>query len=143
MSDNQGITYGEPHPEEPQEPQDLVIVLACTSTDGTIDEEFGKYVNDIKALYTFKDNVRAYMLVEQAAQNVLAKVEKSGKEPSGRGVMVISYDLSDDTDEAVARLSRTADTVRDLFKDEHDVRVDVAIRDAADEVLGAFPRGEG
>lgn len=133
----EGIAKGEPHPEQ----KDFVVVLAYTSDDEEIEEDFGKLVNDIKALYTFKQNVRVYAVVEESAKRVLAKVEKQG-EPSGRGVMVISYDLSDDTDESVARLSRTADTVRDLFKDEYDVRVDVAIRDAADEVLGVFKERE-
>jgi hypothetical protein len=142
--DIQGIAKGEPHPEQEQtEPHDVVIVLASTSTDSSADEEFGKYVEDIKALHTFKDNVRGYLLVDQAAKNVLAKVEKPAEGVSGRAVMVISFDQPEDTDEAVAKLAKTADTVRDLFKDEHDVRVDVAIREVADEVLGAFPSRGG
>jgi hypothetical protein len=142
-ADLQGSEDGPPFPGNKTEPQDFVIVLAYTSTDGEVEEEFGKLVEDFKALYTFKQNMRAYALVEEAAKNVLAKVEKSSKEPSGRAVMVISYDQPDDIDEGYARLTRTADNVRDLFKNEKDVEVKIAIRDVADEVLGAFPRSDG
>lgn len=136
MSDSQDIQQGEP--EEQGKPQDFVVVIAYTSMDGEIEEDFGRLVQDIKALYTFKQNVRAYALIEQAAKNVLAKVEKQTTEPSGRGVLVISYDLPEDTDEAYGRISRTADKVRGLFEDETDVKVTVAVRESADEVLGAI-----
>lgn len=138
MPENNEIVGSESIPEEPQ---DFVVVLAYTSSDSEIEEDFGRLVNDIKALYTFKNNVRVYALVEDSAKNVLAKVEKSDKKPSGRAVMVISYDQPDDIDEGYARLTRTADNVRDIFRDEKDVRVDVAVRETADEVLGVFGVG--
>ena len=134
-------------PEEGQEgePQDFVVVIAHTSTDGEVEEGFGKMIQDIKALYTFKNNVRAYGLVDDAAKDVLSKVEKPSGGTLNKTVMVISYDMPEDgdIDEGYARLTRTADKVRDLFKDEPDVRVDIAVRDIADEVLGVFGiRGE-
>lgn len=145
MSDDiQGIAKGEPHPEPEQtEPHDVVIVLASTSTDSSADEEFGKYVEEIKALHVFKDNVRGYLLLDQAAQNVLSKVEKPEGGVSGRAVMVISFDQPEDTDEAVEKLQAISNDVRQHFQDQPDVKVDIAIREVADEVLGAFPRGEG
>lgn len=63
-------------PEEQQEPQHFVVVLAYTSTDGEIEEEFMQMVQDMKALYSLKENFRAYALVEESAKNVLALVEK-------------------------------------------------------------------
>lgn len=59
------------------EPQDFVVVLAFTSTDGETEEEFARLVNDFKDLYSLRDNSRAYGLVEGAAKEVLAIVEKS------------------------------------------------------------------
>lgn len=135
MSDSKDIQQG----EEQDGPQDFVVVLAYTSTDGEIEEDFGRLVQDIKALYTFKQNVRAYAVTEGAAKNVLSKVEKSSSEPSGRAVLVISYNQPGDTEAAYDKLSQTAGKVRDLFKDEADVKVNVAIRETADEVLSAFP----
>lgn len=132
------IMKGEPHPDAPQ---DFVVVIAYTSSDGEIEEDFGKLVQDIKALYTFKQNVRAYALVDQAAQNVLSKVEKPKGEPSDKSVLVISYTQPDDTDEAFGKLSRTADKVKELFEDEPDVQINVAIRESADEVLNVFREG--
>lgn len=135
MANNADIVGSEAVPEEPQ---DFVVVLAYSSRDGEVEEDFGKLVEDIKMLYTFKNNVRVYAVVEQAAKNVLSKLEKSSKEPSGRAVMVISYDQADNIDEGYARLQRMADNVRDIFKDEKDVKVDIAIRESADEVLRVF-----
>lgn len=131
MSDSQDSQQGEP--------QDFVVVLAYTSTDGEIEEDFGRLVQDIKALYTFKQNVRAYAVTEGAAKNVLSKVEKSSNEPSGRAVLVISYNQPGDTDAAYDKLSGIAMKVRDQFEDEADVKINVAIRETADEVLSAFP----
>lgn len=119
-------------------PKDFVVVLAYRSSDEEIEEDFGKLVEDIKMLYTFKNDVRVYAVVDESAKKVLSKVEKTSKEPSGRAVMVISYDQPEYLDEGYARLQRTADNVRDIFKDETDVRVDVAVRDVADEVLAVF-----
>lgn len=127
----------------PEGPQDFVVVLAYTSDDGEVEENVGKLVEDLKALYTFKTDLRVYVAVEDAAKRILAKVEKPKHNPSNRGTLVISYELSDDVDESYARIARTADTVRDLFKDEPDVKVDVAVRESADEVLGVFGRSEG
>lgn len=132
---------GSPHRPEPPfpGPRDFVVVLAYTSDDGEIEETFGQLVQDIKALYTFKTNVRAYALVDRAAQNVLSKVEKP-KESTNRAVMVISWPQPGETDEAFQKLSEAADKVRPMFEAEEEVRVDVAIREAADEVLSVFPR---
>jgi hypothetical protein len=75
MSD---IPDKEPAVEETKQeaPQDFVVVLAYTSPDGEIEEEFGQMVQDIKALYTFKNNVRAYAVIEERAKDVLALLEK-------------------------------------------------------------------
>ena len=62
-----------PHPAKPQ---NFVVVLAHTSTDNETDEEFARMVNDLKALYSLRENSRAYALVEEAAESVLALVEK-------------------------------------------------------------------
>jgi hypothetical protein len=59
------------------EPQNFVVVLAFTSTDGETEEEFAKMVNDFKALYSLRENSRAYACVEESAQKVLDIVEKS------------------------------------------------------------------
>lgn len=130
----------ESEPEEfnSETPQDFVVVLAYTSTDGEIDENFGQFVQDIKALYTFKDNVRAYALVEGAAKRVLSKVEKPEGEPTNKAALVISFEQPGDTDKAIEKLSGVVERVRDIFKDEPDVEVRVAIRESADEVLGVF-----
>lgn len=140
MGNGKKAANAKPPSEEANGPQDFVVVIAYTSEDGEVEEDFGRFIQDVKALYTFKQNVRAYAVVDQAAKNVLAKVEKTDTKPSGRGVLVISYDLPAETDEAYARISRTADTVRDLFKDEEDVKVSIAVREAADEVLSNFER---
>lgn len=68
-----------PEPENITGPQNMVVVLTYTSEDGEIEEDFGKFVNDLKALYSFKQDVRAYALVEDAADRVLALVEKNGE----------------------------------------------------------------
>ena len=62
--------------DKKDEPQHMVIVLAYTSTDGEIEPEFMRMVQDMKDLYSLRDNSRAYALVEEAAQNVLNLVEK-------------------------------------------------------------------
>lgn len=140
MGNGKKAVNGKLQNEEDDGPQDFVVVIAYTSEDGEVEEDFGRFIQDVKALYTFKQNVRAYAVVDQAARNVLSKVETSSKNPSGRGVLVISYNLPTETDEAYERISRTADTVRDLFKNEEDVKVSVAVREAADEVLSNFER---
>ena len=61
----------------PTKPQDFVVVLAYTSDDGELPDEFLGLIEDMKALYTFKPNMRAYALIEDAATNVLALVEES------------------------------------------------------------------
>lgn len=124
-------------PDE-QEPQDFVVVLAYTSTDGEIDENFGRFVNDIKALYTFKDNVRAYALVEEAAKNVLRKVEKPKEGSSNKTVLVISFDNPEDADDAARKLQTVAENVRPQFEGLPDVDIRIGVRDVADEVLGSF-----
>lgn len=122
---------------EEQEPEDVVIVLACRSTDGGSDGEFAKFVGDIKALYTFKDDVRVYAVFDQAARNVLAKVEKP-QESSNQAVLVVSFAQPDDLEDAPQKMKDIADTVRPLFENQPDVKVRVAIREVADEVIGAF-----
>ena len=139
MGNGKRATNGQVPNPEPPVGQDFVVVLAYTSTEPEVEENFGKLVQDLKALYTFKNDVRAYALVQDAAKNVLAKVEKSGNAPSGRAVLVISFDQPDEFDEAIEKTSGIADKVRSLFAEEHDVRVNVAIREAADEVLSSFP----
>jgi len=62
--------------EEKNKPQHFVVVLAYTSEDGEIEEEFMKMVQDMKALYSLKDNSRAYACVEESAAKILALVEK-------------------------------------------------------------------
>lgn len=131
--------------QEPQEPeaeiegpQDFVVVLAYTSTDGEIEEDFGRLVNDIKALYTFKNNVRAYAVVEDTAARVLRAVEKPAEAPGNKAVMVISYDQPGDVDEAVERLHDTANKVRAQFEDQDDVQVRIGIREVADSVIDVF-----
>lgn len=58
-------------------------------------------------------------------------------------VLVISYDQPGEIDAAVERLSETADKVRSLFENEPDLKVHIAIRESADEVLRVFdPRKE-
>jgi hypothetical protein len=134
----EGIAKGEPHPDA-EGPQDFVVVLAYTAAKGELEDEFVKFVNDFKAMYTFKENMRIYALVEGAAKNVLSKVEKSSAEPSGRAVMVISFDQPGDTDEAIEKMSQAANKIRSLFEGQPDVKVNAAIRETADEVLSAFP----
>ncbi len=68
---------------EQEGPQDFVIVLAYRSTDGEVEEQFGQLVNDIKALYTFKQDVRVYACVEESAAKVLAQIEKPKEQANG------------------------------------------------------------
>lgn len=56
--------------------KDFVVVIAHTSPDGEFEEDFMKFVEDVKALYTFKNDVRVYATVGEAARNVLSQVEK-------------------------------------------------------------------
>lgn len=63
-------------PEDQEKPKNVVIVLAYTSPDGEIEDNFAEFVNDVKALYTFKNDVRMYAVIDDAADNVLAQVEK-------------------------------------------------------------------
>lgn len=115
--------------------EDFVVVLAYTSSDSQVEEEFGRLIQDIKALYTFKNNVRVYAVVEESAKRVLRQVEQPKETPGNKAVMVVSYDLPEDTDEAVKRLHETADAVRTHFSDQEDVKVAVGIRETADSVL--------
>lgn len=64
-------------------PKDFVIVLAYRSTDGDVEEEFGHFVEEIKLLHKFKQDVRTYALVEKAAAEVLAIIEKPKEASSG------------------------------------------------------------
>jgi hypothetical protein len=59
-----------------------------------------------------------------------------------KAVMVISYDLPEDTNEGFAKLSEIARTVRDLFEDKPDVKVHVAIRESADAIINFFEENE-
>lgn len=65
-----------PNEEKKPELQHFVVVLAYTSSDGEIEEEFGRMVQDMKALYSLRENFRAYACVEESAKNILALVEK-------------------------------------------------------------------
>jgi hypothetical protein len=56
----------------------------------------------------------------------------------GKALMVISYDQPEDTQDALRRLSETAETVRHLFEDQPDLQVHIAIRETADAVLDVF-----
>jgi flavodoxin len=82
MGNGKRAINGQPQRSSPDEKsKDFVVVIAHTSEDGEIEESFMKFVEDIKALYTFKNNVRVYATVNESAKNVLAQVEKS-KEPT-------------------------------------------------------------
>jgi hypothetical protein len=109
---DEGIMKGEPSPEQ-QEPQDFVVVLAYRSTDGEIEEDFGKLINDVKALYTFKQDVRVYALVEEAAKEALAVVEKP-IEPKTSNRVVLSYEASVNDDPA--ELTRVGNMLNQLFE---------------------------
>jgi flavodoxin len=77
MGNGKKAVNGTPQRPDPAEAsKDFVVVLAHTSDDGEIEEDFMKFVQDVKALYTFKNNVRVYATVGEAAQNVLGQVEK-------------------------------------------------------------------
>ena len=115
--------------------EDFVVVLAYTSPDAEIEVEFGQLVQDIKALYTFKNNVRVYAVVQDSAKRVLRQVEQPKVAPGNKAVMVVSYDLPEDSDEAVRRLQATAEAVRTHFEGQEDVTVSVGIRETADSVL--------
>jgi hypothetical protein len=76
---NRGILFRERVGEVKKEDgvEDFVIVLAYRSPDGDVEEDFGKFVNDIKALYSLKNDLRVYAVMEEAARGVLTQVEKS------------------------------------------------------------------
>lgn len=135
----QGIAKGEPHPDQ-NKPHDVVVVLASTSTDSTEDVEFGGFVEEIKALHAFKSDVRGYLLLDQAAANVLRKVEKPKGGSLNQTVLVISFENAEDADDATRKLETVAEQVRPLFEGLPDVKVRVGVHDVADEVLGAFPQ---
>lgn len=73
----------EEQPQEPEGIQQMVIVIAYDSEDGEIEDSFANFVNDVKAMSTFKNNVRIYAVVEDAAKNVLAQVETPKGEENG------------------------------------------------------------
>jgi hypothetical protein len=84
MGNGKKAVNGTPQRPEPAEvSKDFVVVLVHSAEDGEIEEEFMKFVQDIKALYTFKNNVRAYAAVGESAQNVLAQVEKPKEQQRG------------------------------------------------------------
>jgi exo-beta-1,3-glucanase (GH17 family) len=58
------------------EPQDYVVVFTYSSEDGSVEEEFAKMIEDVKALHSFKQNVRVYAVSGESAKNVLAQLEK-------------------------------------------------------------------
>lgn len=62
--------------ENEEKPKDVVIVIAYTSPDGEIEDAFPNFVNDVKAMTTFKNDVRIYAVIDEAAKNVLSQVEK-------------------------------------------------------------------
>lgn len=64
--------------KNPPEPtfNHFVIVLAYESDEGELPDEFVEMARDIKALFSLKDNMRMYALVEESANNVLAQVEE-------------------------------------------------------------------
>lgn len=70
-------------PQESDLIKQTVIVIAYDSPDGEIEDNFANFVNDVKAMSTFKNNVRIYAVIEDAAKNVLAQVEKSGESSDG------------------------------------------------------------
>lgn len=128
------IAQGEPHPEV-QESQDFVVVLAYTSNDSQIEEDFGRLVEDIKALYTFKQNVRVYALVEEAAGTVLSFIEKP-KEPEAPkpgNRVVLSYEPSDADDPK--ELLRIADSLNVLFDEYPHLKEELTIEPAAQDLL--------
>lgn len=97
---------------EPKAPQDFVVVLTYRSVDGEIEEDFGRMVNDIKALYTFKQDVRAYALVEESAKNVLALVEKP--QGSDQTRVVLSYEAKDgESEEQVLSVAKNLNELLD------------------------------
>ena len=95
------------------EPQDFVVVIAYRSTDGEVEEDFGKLVEDIKMLYTFKQDVRVWAVIEEAAKEVLSFVE-TPKEPKPANRVVLSYEPSDDDDPE--ELARIAEQLYQLFE---------------------------
>lgn len=58
-----------------------------------------------------------------------------------KAILVISYDLPEGVDEGYAKAQRIADNVRDIFKDESDVKVRMAVREAAEAVIDFFEEG--
>jgi hypothetical protein len=62
--------------EENTLPESFVVVLAYNRTDEDTSEEFVKMVEDFKALFSLRDGMRAYALVDDAASEVLSVVEK-------------------------------------------------------------------
>ena len=62
-------------PEEPKYNQ-FVIVLAYESDEGDIPDEFVAMARDIKALFSLKENMRMYAVVEESANKVLAQLEE-------------------------------------------------------------------
>lgn len=81
MGNGKKAINGTPQRSEPS--PDLVIVLAHSSDDGEIDEEFMKFVEDVKALHAFKNDVRVYAATGESATNVLAQVEKPKEQRRG------------------------------------------------------------
>lgn len=63
-------------PSEKSKYNQFVLVLAYESDEGDIPDEFMAMARDIKALFSLKKNMRMYAVVEEAANNVLAQVEK-------------------------------------------------------------------
>jgi hypothetical protein len=95
------------------QPQDFVIVLAYRSLDDDVEEEFGTFVEEIKMLHKFKQDVRVWALVEGAAAEVLA-ITEGPKEPKPANRVVLSYepDNNDDPEE----LARIAEMLYQLFE---------------------------
>ena len=58
-----------------------------------------------------------------------------------KAVLVVAYDLPEDVDEGYAKAQRIADNVRDIFVNESDVSVHLAVRESADAVIEFFKEG--